>query len=48
MKTVGFEVKKKRTPPKKDASQKGDGQNTGTGEASDGKDASQKGDGDDA
>lgn len=50
MKTVGFEVKKKRTPPKKDAGQKDDGkdaQNAGTGDA-DGKDAGQKDEGDDA
>ncbi|WP_302547158.1 hypothetical protein [Gordonibacter pamelaeae] len=48
MKTVGFEVKKKRTPPKKDAGQKGDAQNAGADGAAGGKDAVQKGEDDDA
>lgn len=48
MKTVGFEVKKKRTPPKKDAGQKGEAQNAGADGAAGGKDAGQKGEDDDA
>ena len=48
MKTVGFGVKKKRMPPKKDAGQKGEGQNAGADGAAGGKDAGQKGEGDDA